>query len=55
MSTKITTAFVAALIALAPPAPTASNSNRNNEHAFKSAQYCIPEYDIPGAQNTVYC
>ncbi len=55
MSTKITTAFVAAVIAFASPAATAGNGNRNNEHTFKSAQYCVPEYDIPGAQNTVYC
>jgi hypothetical protein len=55
MSTKITIAFVAAVIAFASSAPTAGNGNRNNEHTFKSAQYCAPEYDIPGAQNTVYC
>jgi hypothetical protein len=55
MSTKVTTAFVAAVIASASPAPTADNGNRNNEHTFKSAQYCAPEYDLPGSQSTVYC
>jgi hypothetical protein len=55
MSTKITIAFVAAVIAFASPAPTAGNGNRNNEHMFKSAQYCAPEYDSPGAPNSIYC
>jgi hypothetical protein len=55
MSTKITTAFVAAVIAFASPAPTAGNGNRNDEHTFKSAQYCVPEHDIPVARNTIYC
>jgi hypothetical protein len=55
MSTGITMVFVAAVIAFASPALIASDGNRNNEHMFKSAQYCVPEYDIPGAQSTVYC
>jgi hypothetical protein len=55
MSTMITTAFVAAVIAFASPAPTVGNGNRNNEHMFKSAQYCVPDYDMPGAPNTIYC
>ena len=55
MSTKIATAFVAAVIAFASPALTAGNGNRNDAHMFKSAQYCVPEYDIPGGQNTIYC
>jgi hypothetical protein len=55
MSTKITTAFMAAVIAFASPAFPAGKGNRDNERTFKSAQYCVPEYDIPGAQNTIYC
>ncbi len=52
MSTTITMVFVVAVIALASPALAAGNGNRDNE--YKSAQYCVPQDDIPGAQN-VYC
>jgi hypothetical protein len=54
MSTKITTTLVAAVIAFASPAPTAGNGNRNKEHAVQSAQYCMPEYDMPDAAR-IYC
>jgi len=52
MSTKITMVFVVAVIALASPALAAGNGNRDNE--YKSAQYCVPQDDIPGAPS-VYC
>ena len=50
MSTKITMVFVVALIALG--SPTQGTGNRDNE--YKSAQYCVPQDDIPGAQS-IYC
>jgi hypothetical protein len=53
MSSKITMAFVAAIIALACFALTAGNGNR--EYTYKSAQYCMPQYDeLPGTTR-VYC
>ncbi len=52
MSTTITMVFVVAVIALACPALAAGNGNRDNE--YKTAQYCVPQDDIPGAQS-VYC
>jgi len=53
MSTKITMAYVAAVIAFVPPALAAVNGNRENE--YKSAQYCIPQVDFPDVQTTLYC
>lgn len=55
MSTKVTMPFVAAIIALAFPAFGAGNSNRDNEHTSKSAQYCIPQFDELPATTRVYC
>jgi hypothetical protein len=52
MSTKITMVFVVAVIISASPALAAGNGNRDNE--YKSAQYCVPQDDIPGAPS-VYC
>jgi hypothetical protein len=52
MSTRISMAFAAAIITFALPASIAGSGNRNNEH--KSAQYCVPQDDIPGAQS-IYC
>ena len=52
MSTKITMVLIVAVIALASPALATGNGNRDNE--YKSAQYCVPQDDIPGAQS-VYC
>jgi len=54
MSNRIATALAAAVIALASPALTAANGNRNNESTIKLAQFCIPQDDIPDAP-TVYC
>jgi hypothetical protein len=54
MLTKITLALVAAAIALASPAPAASNGNRDNGSTSKLSQYCLPQDDFPDAQ-TVYC
>jgi hypothetical protein len=54
MSVRITTALVAAVIALTPPALTAGNGNRNHESTSKLSQFCIPQDDIPDAP-TVYC
>ena len=51
MSTKITMALVAAVIACAPPALGGCNGNRDTEHTYETAQYCIPQLDeLPGAQ-----
>ena len=52
MSSNIALVFVAAVIAFASPALAAGNGNRDNE--YKSAQYCVPQDDVPGAQS-VYC
>lgn len=52
MWTKITMALVVAVIASASPALAAGNGNRDNE--YKSAQYCVPQGDVPGAPS-VYC
>jgi hypothetical protein len=54
MSTKITTALVVAVIAFSSPAASVGNGNRNNEHTFKSAQYCMPKHDTPAAAR-IYC
>jgi hypothetical protein len=55
MSTKITTIFVAVVIAFSSLGTTVRNSSRNNEHMFRSVQYCVPDYDISDAQNKIYC
>jgi hypothetical protein len=55
MSTKLAMAFAAVIVALALPALAAGNGNRDNEHTYKLAQYCIPQHDeLPGATR-VYC
>jgi hypothetical protein len=55
MSTKVTMALVAAIIAMASPALPASSGNRDSEHSYKSAQYCIPQLDeLPGT-TSIYC
>jgi hypothetical protein len=55
MSTKVRMAFVPIIIALAVPALAAGNGNRDNESTYKSAQYCIPQFDeLPGTTR-VYC
>jgi hypothetical protein len=54
MSTRMATALVAAVVALAPPALAAGSGNRNNETTSKLSQFCIPQDDIPDAP-TVYC
>ncbi len=55
MSTKVTMAFVAAVIALAPPALAAGIGKRDNEYTYKLAQYCTPQLDeLPGTTR-VFC
>jgi hypothetical protein len=55
MSTTVTMAFVAAIIALALPALAAGNSKRDNEYTYELAQYCMPQLDeFPGATR-VFC
>ena len=55
MSTKVTMALVPVIIALALPALAAGNGKRDTEYTYKSAQYCIPQFDeLPGATR-VYC
>jgi hypothetical protein len=44
MSTKITMALAAVVIACASPALAADNGTRDSEYTFKSAQYCIPQF-----------
>ena len=55
MSTKVTMAFVAAIIALAFPTLVAGNDNRKSQQPDKFAQYCIPQLDdLPGTTR-LYC
>jgi len=55
MSTKVTMVFVVAVIALAFPTVAAGNGKRDNEYAYKLAQYCMPQSDeLPGATR-VFC
>lgn len=55
VSTKVTMAFVAAIVALAFPTLLAGNGNRDTEYAYKTAQYCIPQLDeLPGTTR-LYC
>jgi hypothetical protein len=53
MSTKITMALIAVVTALTCPALDAGNANRG--HAYKSAQYCIPQYEDLSDVTRVYC
>jgi hypothetical protein len=55
MSTKITMALVAAVIACASPALAEGNGNRDTEYTYKTAQFCIPQLDeLPGTTR-LYC
>jgi hypothetical protein len=54
MSTRITLTLAVAVIAFTSFASTVGNDSRNHEHTFKSAQYCMPEYDFPG-ETRIYC
>jgi hypothetical protein len=55
MSTKITMALVAAVIACASPALAGGNGNRDTEYTYKTAQFCIPQLDeLPGTTR-LYC
>jgi hypothetical protein len=55
MSTKITMALMAAVIASAPPALAGGNGNRDTEYTYKTGQYCIPQLDeLPGTTR-LYC
>jgi hypothetical protein len=55
MSTKITMALVAAVIACASPAFGGGNGNRGTESTYETAQYCIPQLDeLPGTTR-LYC
>ena len=55
MSTKITMALVAAVIACASPALAGGNGNRDIEYTYKNAQFCIPQLDeLPGTTR-LYC
>ena len=54
MSTKITMALVAAVIACASPALAEGNGNRDTEYT-QTAQFCIPQLDeLPGTTR-LYC
>ena len=55
MSTKITMALVAVVIACASPALAGRNGNRDNGYTSKSAQYCIPQFDDNLDALRVYC
>ena len=55
MSSKIKLALVSAIIAFTFPALAAGNGNRDNEHNYKLAQYCIPQLDDLPGMTRVYC
>ena len=55
MSTKLEVAIVAAAIALVSTTLTASQGSRNSIDTFKSAQYCMPENNLPSGQSRFYC
>jgi hypothetical protein len=55
MSTKITMALVAAVIAYASPALAGGNRNRDNEYTYKTAQYCLPQLDDLPDTTRVFC
>jgi hypothetical protein len=55
LSTKVTMAFVATIIAMASPVLPAGNGNRDDERSYKSAQYCIPQLDELSSAISVYC
>jgi hypothetical protein len=53
MSIKLTIALVAIVVASELLAP--ATRDRDNSHAYKSAQYCMPQdYDLSGTTR-VYC
>jgi hypothetical protein len=44
------------VIATAFTASAATPKYKSNSlQAFKSAQYCMPEYEVPGTRTDVYC
>jgi hypothetical protein len=55
MSTMIRNAVAVVAIALTTSVTTANNRSSSNLQSFKSAQYCMPDYDVPGAKSDVYC
>jgi len=55
MSIKITMALIAVVTALASPALAAGNGNRGHAYSYKSAQYCMPQYDDLSDATRVYC
>jgi hypothetical protein len=56
MPAMIGNAVAASAIALAASIMTAKHHNNSYDlNTFKSAQYCMPQYDVPDAQRNVYC
>ena len=55
MLTKLEVAVVVAAIALVSTTLTASHGHRNNVDTLKSAQYCMPENNLPSGQSRFYC
>jgi hypothetical protein len=55
MSSKITLALVFTIIAFTSSALAAGNGRPDNEYTYKSAQYCIPQYDELPGMTRVYC
>jgi hypothetical protein len=55
MSTKITMALAAVVIACASSALAGGNGNRDNWYASSSAQYCLPQFDDNPDPLRVYC
>ena len=51
MSAKIT---IVLLLACAVIALAGGKGDRDNGHAFKTAQFCIQQYDNPG-EPRIYC
>jgi hypothetical protein len=55
MSHRIRIAVAAVVIGSALLTAVAGQSHRNTVQTFRSAQYCVPEAEPPGAQTNIYC
>jgi hypothetical protein len=55
MLTKLEVAVLVAAIALVSTTLTASHGHRNSIDTLKSAQYCMPDNNLPSSQSRFYC
>jgi len=55
MSCKMQIAVAAVVIGSALLTAVAGQGHRDPVQTFRSAQYCVPEAEAPGAQTNIYC